>query len=1420
MEDSPLPPRPGGMTELEERLLAASVHKRLFTQPAEAATIGRYRVLDRLGQGAMGVVYSALDEQLDRRIAIKLLHAGRGQVHGEARERLRREALALGRLSHPNVVAIYEIGEARDQLFVAMELVEGVTLQAWLTERPRRVTEILAAYVQAGHGLAAAHAVGLVHRDFKPENVLIGRDGRVRVVDFGLARHAFDETTSHAVAPQHGRLDSALTATGALLGTPAYMAPEQAGTAVRVDARADQFSFCVALYEALYGERPFGGATLEAYVAAVAAGDVRPPTPGRRVPRQLRRALVRGLRSAPDERWPDMHALLATLTAQSRVWVPAVAALVVAFALGFAWWIVAPPRADEQGAREAVARARVDAFAGELTTMLAAHEVASAERRIADLVASPEVRSTEAAASLWLRWAELLAAQDRPSATAWAHTYARTRDAEVRRTALIGLARSFHRQRDTTGLAHALALISAEVPELAGTPEVRAMRFEVAAYHRDLAQALRLAPDAGPEALAIAPVLAALARGRPHLPPAAPYAALHHVRWRASPSKPVTPTLPGGERLSIDREGADLRLLDEAGHPLARWPNSGVTTAAIGADLDNDGELEVLVGLGNGTRGLHRLERGPNGVWQTPTALELAEPTSDVTGLAVADLDGDARPELVAALGPWRAYDIRVFRPTAEGTLRQVARRKLGIPLAVATLGTPHGPRIAVLIGHKEASPLTMPPDRPHGITPGIHLLRLDGDTLTLERSLPLARGNDDLRPERLLVADVDGDGLDDLVVAGSSAVRASTRARSLATIEIARQGADGSFRRVQIADLELIGADQLDDDPAIELVFKVDGVPWATGLATDASTPLPPSSLAAPPGVGHAPELAAAGAPPEVLALDRAGLSELALSALLDCARSAEPSARRRLHFVGATLAAEQRDRATARALLEDAADEPELRAAALGQLACDHEDRGDLTTAIHLLDQRSELLTQDPVQRAESADLRARLAGLEDSRQTLPLLFSRGERVPWSALSPAQVRADPVTRTLAVETASELPPAVVWPLRWDGRQLLVELELRIDALEWGSTLQLRLLGDTDTLAWRIGLGVTGGGGVNNLMLIHQSDDRSLEAVPLGPIPTDGEPRRLLLRIDGTSVGFRYLGAARDVVHEVARVNTRPYPAGDYRLELTADPRWNVPQARAQVTIDRLDLAGAELLLRPGPTGIEQAAALLVDGETHEAAALLELLASADPRARLWLAVALAELGAADRSAELLQQALTESHELERELIAWLRTRTVVVTPLVRRALGLARHLELVARAWANALTAGLGPGSTRALRSALAGIDEACAAGPRCATMRHALGRAHIAAFDLVRARRAFLGAMADDPPPAETGLIALDLAGIEATRGDGAAALTYARQALALAPAPEIVRDMLRARPELQTLLHDPAWQALLAIDDGLP
>lgn len=195
---------------------------RADSQP-ESRTIGRYLVLRRIGDGGMGTVFSAYDEQLDRRIAIKILHQA---ATAQGRQRLVREAQALARLGHPNVVYVYEVGEVDERLFLAMEFVEGCTLADWQSVGKRAWPEIVRMYIEAGRGLLAAHEAGLVHRDFKPENVLVGKDGRPRVVDFGLAR-APQEAELPMTAPAPPRpLDKALTVEGTILGTPQYMSPE------------------------------------------------------------------------------------------------------------------------------------------------------------------------------------------------------------------------------------------------------------------------------------------------------------------------------------------------------------------------------------------------------------------------------------------------------------------------------------------------------------------------------------------------------------------------------------------------------------------------------------------------------------------------------------------------------------------------------------------------------------------------------------------------------------------------------------------------------------------------------------------------------------------------------------------------------------------------------------------------------------------------------------------------------------------------------------------------------------------------------------------------------------------------------------------------------------------------------------------
>jgi len=324
------------------------------TPPAleRGSSLGRYVILGLVGRGGMGEVYAAYDPELDRKVAIKLLRVGR--TGDDGRVRLLREAQAIAKLSDPNVVVVYDVGTLGEKIFIAMEFVEGHTLNYWMLAGERAWAEVLKIFAEAGRGLVAAHDKGLVHRDFKPDNVMVGFDGHVRVMDFGLARNVKDDKDKSdrtyvraevapadegaparpdprrtplaydvvdidstmaltSPAPRAGvPLSLDLTLTGEMLGTPAYMAPEQFRGRV-TDAKTDQFSFCVALYEALYGERPFHGSSFGALSDAVLKGAVREPPPGRDVPAGIRTAVLRGLSVDPNDRWPTMKALLAEL---------------------------------------------------------------------------------------------------------------------------------------------------------------------------------------------------------------------------------------------------------------------------------------------------------------------------------------------------------------------------------------------------------------------------------------------------------------------------------------------------------------------------------------------------------------------------------------------------------------------------------------------------------------------------------------------------------------------------------------------------------------------------------------------------------------------------------------------------------------------------------------------------------------------------------------------------------------------------------------------------------------------------------------------------------------------------------------------------------------------------------------------------
>lgn len=263
-------------------------------KPSGGRRFGPYVLKTRLGGGGMGDVYQAWEPARDRQIAVKLLRRDMGADAAE--QRLVREATAITQLDHPNVISIHDVGRVDGQVYLAMEWIKGESLDAWAAE-PRSWREIVSAYRSAGAGLAAAHSAGLVHRDFKPTNVMIGDDGRIVVMDFGLVR-----ANSNEEMP--GRR---ITARGEILGTPAFMAPEQFESA-DVGPAADQFAFCVSLWRALYGTPPYGESASER-VYAMTHGTLSTPEPSG-VPPWVDAILMRGLSIKPQDRFPSMDALL------------------------------------------------------------------------------------------------------------------------------------------------------------------------------------------------------------------------------------------------------------------------------------------------------------------------------------------------------------------------------------------------------------------------------------------------------------------------------------------------------------------------------------------------------------------------------------------------------------------------------------------------------------------------------------------------------------------------------------------------------------------------------------------------------------------------------------------------------------------------------------------------------------------------------------------------------------------------------------------------------------------------------------------------------------------------------------------------------------------------------------------------------
>ncbi|MFY0538394.1 protein kinase domain-containing protein [Nannocystis pusilla] len=765
--------------------------------------IGRYVLAGPIGRGGMGVVYLARDEVLGRRVALKLLDSGAAVATQQAR--LLQEAQALARLAHPNVVTVHEAGEHAGRIFLAMEFVPGDTLRAWQRERERDRAELLAVAVQAGRGLAAAHDAGLVHRDVKPDNIMVGVDGRVRVMDFGLARLARtlagDDELASPASP------GPLTQVGAVIGTPGYMAPEQRRGAV-VDPSGDIYSFCVVLYELLAGERPGG----EAHEAVL----VR-----RGVPAWLAAVVARGLLNDPAARWPTMHALLDALEQdpiarrRRRLRIAGIVALtglvVAALVLGGLAW------------RASILRARAEQVAAD--RLAAIGQVEDPEAAFAAFVADPAHRGTRAVAHAWLRRGEAARAAGRgdDAIAAYARAYVDATHPDDVTATLRSLAAATYADRDGPALAPVVAELRTRGVD---DDELRAQAVFAALALRDLPGALAETPADSPWR----PLLAALAAGRPHPT---------EMRGRGYPC----PRRRGRvrDRVGERRDRAARRSAREGRPPAVRRvpphladhtqdgprdrprrprrPRRRPVARRAPRRLRIDPATRARAATGDlvpvhlAAPRLLPPDRKPG----QPISAAVAHAGTHASGAAweaawTGDLDGDGREELVASFeNP--TYDLRVFDLDDDGALRLRWRGPAGWVPGIA--GARRGDERLVAVVRDARRPVPSEyPEPPHlGGPTGFELLRWDGEALRPVEHVPLPHPDILVLPRALFAADLDGDGDDELLQ--------SFRLREDYGVLLARMSGDGGETRM-LGGLEPLLVVQSDDDPADELLVSL----------------------------------------------------------------------------------------------------------------------------------------------------------------------------------------------------------------------------------------------------------------------------------------------------------------------------------------------------------------------------------------------------------------------------------------------------------------------------------------------------------------------------------------------------------------------------------------------------------------------
>ena len=1200
-------------------------------------------------------------------------------------------------------------------------------------------------------------------RDFKPDNVLVGEDGRARVLDFGLAASARSHgADGRGGSPSEGGdelLTSSLTRTGSVMGTPAYMAPEQF-LARPSDARTDQFSFCVALYGALYGDLPFGGETFAARQVSVCDGDVLPAPADSAVPLWLRALLLKGLAPRPEDRHASMAALLKALAddpelARARrlrllsMLAGALALVLLVIILGLAAW-----EAWERHRIEAGASADLAAMESRIAALREAGDEAEAERTFNTFVRNPAYGGTEALALAWFNRAEREIADSRHEGAidAYAASYAVATSRERQVAALIALIRFSQERERWDGLVEAVATLEERGAESFTEPDLIAARRTGAFIRRDFDAALALLGGDSPRERTLHRLVEALAPAHKtsvrgvfvsrHSPVGdgeyafpAPGDRLLRVRADldltaiASHSTGLIhvrelPVEEGGHYIAHDpasRENVILRADGERLSEVARFADHAVA-ATLAHDLKGDGRRGVYFGTGHYTRHLRELIRGAPGAgdaWSTrPISMMIDSRASDVNSLAAGDLDGDGRAELVVALGPWRAYELQVLRwDSSADELRGVTREKIGNIDAALVRRAPGPPEIAVWKNDDYTTPLVFPPEQPKGQGAGLHLYRLVDDRLE-ESARYLAPAGVDVSHARLMVGDLDGDGREEIVVHDERESSPGELVHTTLIFTDDPEDPGGGLIRLALPHAWPVDVRDLDGDGDAEILVRLDDEQlWVVGGGAQRLPLIERQERAVDAGIAGAPEVFA-----EVWRrsadLAQMGLETRAAEAYVNLASTTiDPRyAAEALLRAGQLYEELGRDELAAQHYGR-AARSPALAAEAGVAALRAYRRRGEIDRARALLD--TLLAGARGLSAASAAALRDARAELGDHDEGgVEFDFSQPLDRLWGVHQPHALHRDGASSTLRVDAVGGALVAAL-PVTVSDGLIVFEVELDLHRVEWAETFEIGLAeGDADA-ALQLGAVISGDGGqgdewmgiscsalgTTNTVKVRASSAAETAAVRYSVrVVLDrerGETSCTVIGPEGQELLYR-----RAPLIETEGLSTA--------TELRIRGRSTKPVGWIDAELQRISSSGIQP--REGePLALAQARHALVEGNLGQALRLLdegrEGVDPVPPEVATWRLLALAKLGRWEEAGEELVPLLVGAEEGEfppEPLVMLLRTMPEAASGLLRAAGAIEHYRRWLVDTWGLVLhLRSEDPISLRVVRLALEELD-----------------------------------------------------------------------------------------------------------------